>query len=214
MLSTTWRRYFAWGHGRACATSYCRSSRPISLPRPAPACRWFGRSCSLSNCSGGRTVSGSRSGSPFSCSTSPVSWPMLSPSSPSCWQSKRFWCSRLNDMSPAGARGRLDVNIKQKSFRAASGGKLHVLGELVFSLRSGEVAALVGPSGCGKSTLLRIVAGLDRDFDGHVAFPAHGPLAMVFQEPRLLPWRTVEQNVRLAPPRGPGAGLGSPVQSL
>ena len=82
-------------------------------------------------------------------------------------------------MSPAGARGRLDVNIKQKSFRAASGGKLHVLGELVFSLRSGELAALVGPSGCGKTTLLRIVAGLDRDFDGNVAFPARGTLAMV-----------------------------------
>ena len=78
-------------------------------------------------------------------------------------------------------------NIKQKSFRAASGGKIHVLGELVFSLHSGEVAALVGPSGCGKTTLLRIVAGLDRDFDGQVAFPADGRLAMVFQEPRLLP---------------------------
>src|SRR5262249_31304807 len=99
---------------------------------------------------------------------------MLSPSSPSCWQSKRSWCSRLNDMSPAGVRDRLDVNIKQKSFRAASGGKLQVLGELAFSLGSGQVAALVGPSGCGKTTLLRIVAGLDRDFEGSVALPAHG----------------------------------------
>src|SRR6516225_305281 len=103
---------------------------------------------------------------------------MLSPSSRSCWQSKRFWCSRLNDMSPAGVRNRLDVAIKQKSYRAASGGKLHVLGELALSLDSGKVAALVGPSGCGKTTLLGIV----------------------FQEPRLLPWRTVEQNVRLAAP--------------
>ena len=110
-------------------------------------------------------------------------------------------------MSPAGARGRLDVNIKQKSFRAASGRKLHVLGELVFSLRSGEVAALVGPSGCGKTTLLRIVAGLDRDFDGRIVFPADSTLAMVFQEPRLLPWRTVEQNLRLAAPRASDAGL-------
>jgi ABC-type nitrate/sulfonate/bicarbonate transport system ATPase subunit len=117
-------------------------------------------------------------------------------------------------MSPAGARGRLDVNIKQKSFRAASGGELHVLGELVFSLRGGEVAALVGPSGCGKTTLLRIVAGLDRDFDGNVAFPAHGTLAMVFQEPRLLPWRTVEQNVRLAAPRMTDVGLEMLFQTL
>jgi NitT/TauT family transport system ATP-binding protein len=115
----------------------------------------------------------------------------------------------LNDTSPAGARNRLDVSIKQKSFRAASGGTLEVLGELTFSLAGGEVAALVGPSGCGKTTLLRIVAGLDRDFDGSVALPAHGTLGMVFQEPRLLPWRTVEQNVRLAAPRATDAGLAT-----
>jgi NitT/TauT family transport system ATP-binding protein len=103
-------------------------------------------------------------------------------------------------MSPAGVRDRLDVTIKQKCFRAASGGKLEVLGELAFSLGPGEVAALVGPSGCGKTTLLRIVAGLDHDFEGRVTLPAHGTLGMVFQEPRLLPWRSVEQNVRLAAP--------------
>src|SRR5215510_5019807 len=126
---------------------------------------------------------------------------MLSPSSPSCWQSKRSWCSRLNDMSPAGVRDRLDVAIKRKSFRSAAGGQLEVLDGLTFSLGHGEVAALVGPSGCGKTTLLRIIAGLDRDYDGAVALPAHGTLGMVFQEPRLLPWRTVEQNVRLAAPQ-------------
>jgi ABC-type nitrate/sulfonate/bicarbonate transport system ATPase subunit len=68
-------------------------------------------------------------------------------------------------------------------------------------LESGTVAALVGPSGCGKTTLLRIVAGLDHDFEGSVTLPAYGTLGMVFQEPRLLPWRTVEQNVRLAAPQ-------------
>jgi NitT/TauT family transport system ATP-binding protein len=120
----------------------------------------------------------------------------------------------LNDMSPAGARDRLDVNIKQKSFRAASGGKLQVLGELAFSLGNGQVAALVGPSGCGKTTLLRIVAGLDRDFEGGVTLPAHGTLGMVFQEPRLLPWRTVEQNVRLAAPRVTDAGLDALFETL
>jgi NitT/TauT family transport system ATP-binding protein len=108
-------------------------------------------------------------------------------------------------MSPAGAQGtrevsRLDVRIKQKSYRAASGGALHVLGELAIGLRNGEVVALVGPSGCGKTTLLRIIVGLDRDFVGGVELPAHGRLGIVFQEPRLLPWRTVEQNVRLAAP--------------
>jgi len=103
-------------------------------------------------------------------------------------------------MSPAGAQDRLEVRIERKSFRSASGGELHVLGELALVLGLGEVAALVGPSGCGKTTLLRIVAGLERDFDGAVTLPAHGRLGMVFQEPRLLPWRTVEQNVRLAVP--------------
>jgi NitT/TauT family transport system ATP-binding protein len=104
-------------------------------------------------------------------------------------------------MSPAGASGRLELHIRHKSYRTASGGCLQVLGELMFAVAGGEVAALVGPSGCGKTTLLRIIVGLDRDFDGNVKLPAHGRLGMVFQEPRLLPWRTVEQNVRLAAPR-------------
>ena len=89
-----------------------------------------------------------------------------------------------------------------------------MLGELAFSLGHGEVAALVGPSGCGKTTLLRIIAGLDGDFEGNVALPAHGMLGMVFQEPRLLPWRTVEQNVRLAAPRATDAALGTLFQAL
>jgi NitT/TauT family transport system ATP-binding protein len=110
-------------------------------------------------------------------------------------------------MSPAGVQNRLDVRIKQKSYRGASGGELHVLGELALTLEAGEVAALVGPSGCGKTTLLRIVAGLERDYDGTVSLPAQGTLAMVFQEPRLLPWRTVEQNVRLAAPKAADATL-------
>jgi NitT/TauT family transport system ATP-binding protein len=108
-------------------------------------------------------------------------------------------------MSPAGAlkpleARRLEVAIRQKLFRAASGEKLHVLGELAFSLRDGEVAALVGPSGCGKTTLLRIIAGLERDYDGSVRLPEPCRLGVVFQEPRLLPWRSVEENVRLAAP--------------
>ena len=122
-------------------------------------------------------------------------------------------------MSPAGVQNRLDkdrleVGIKHKSYRAASGGSLHVLGELAFSLEAGEVAALVGPSGCGKTTLLRILAGLDRDFEGSVKLPAHGTLGMVFQEPRLLPWRTVEQNVRLAAPRATDSALDALFRTL
>src|SRR4051812_18459684 len=103
-------------------------------------------------------------------------------------------------MSPAGAPGRLDVDIKQKSFRSAAGGKLQVLDALSLQLGSGEVGALVGPSGCGKTTLLRIIAGLDQDYEGSIRLPTPGRLGVVFQEPRLLPWRTLEQNVKLAAP--------------
>ena len=104
-------------------------------------------------------------------------------------------------MSPAGARDRLELAIKQKSYRTASGGRLEVLGQLAFTVAGSEVVALVGPSGCGKTTLLRIIAGLDRDFRGEVSLPVAITLGMVFQEPRLLAWRTVEHNVRLAAPR-------------
>jgi len=120
----------------------------------------------------------------------------------------------LNDTSPAGVHDRLDIVIKQKAYRATSGGSLHVLDELAITLAGGEVAALVGPSGCGKTTLLRIIAGLDRDFDGHITLPAHGTLGMVFQEPRLLPWRTVEQNVRIAAPHAGEGELAALFETL
>jgi NitT/TauT family transport system ATP-binding protein len=84
---------------------------------------------------------------------------------------------------------------------------LQVLGGLALTLANGEVGALVGPSGCGKTTLLRIIAGLDRNYEGTLVLPDHGRLGMVFQEPRLLPWRTVEQNVRLAAPAATDANL-------
>jgi ABC-type nitrate/sulfonate/bicarbonate transport system ATPase subunit len=95
---------------------------------------------------------------------------------------------------------RLDVDIAGKTFRSAAGGTHEVLAPIKFSLGAGEVGVLVGPSGCGKSTMLRIILGLDRDFQGRIARPPNARIGMVFQEPRLLPWRSVEQNVRLAAP--------------
>jgi len=91
----------------------------------------------------------------------------------------------------------LDVSIARKALRTASGQTRSILHDVDFSLRRGEVCALLGPSGCGKTTLLRIVSGLDADFEGRLVLPREHKIGMVFQEPRLLPWRSVAQNLRL-----------------
>jgi len=93
----------------------------------------------------------------------------------------------------------LDVRILHKQFRSADGQNLLAIDDIAFTAAPGSFTALIGPSGCGKTTTLRILLGLDRDFQGHARLPA-GRVAAVFQEPRLLPWRDVETNVRLALP--------------
>ena len=95
----------------------------------------------------------------------------------------------------------LEVQILSKKYTNAAGERHDVLGEFSFSLAAGEVGVFVGPSGCGKSTMLRLVAGLDHDYEGRVARPPGARIGMVFQEPRLLPWRSVEDNIRLVAPQ-------------
>lgn len=93
----------------------------------------------------------------------------------------------------------LDVRVASK--RAA--GRL-VLQNLRFTLAPAEIVALVGPSGCGKTTLLRLIAGLDPAYEGTIDWPAGPPrIGTVFQEPRLLAWRTVRQNLAFAMPPDP-----------
>ncbi|WP_439623642.1 ABC transporter ATP-binding protein [Shinella sp.] len=75
------------------------------------------------------------------------------------------------------------------------GGPGGVLGPMRLSLAPGETVALTGPSGVGKTSLLRVVAGLDRSFRGRREGTAR--LAMVFQEPVLLPWRTAIENLTI-----------------
>jgi len=82
-------------------------------------------------------------------------------------------------------------------------GELDALGGVTFNVARGEFVCLVGPSGCGKSTLLRIVAGLIPPSAGEVRLegrPQRAPasqVGLVFQQPTLLPWRSVRDNVRL-----------------
>jgi NitT/TauT family transport system ATP-binding protein len=104
---------------------------------------------------------------------------------------------------------RLEVDITSKTFTSAAGEQHDVLAGITFALEAGEVGVIVGPSGCGKSTMLRILAGLDPDYLGRVSRPADARIGMVFQEPRLLPWRSVEDNIRLVAPRADEATLSA-----
>lgn len=96
----------------------------------------------------------------------------------------------------------VQLRAVSKSFGRARQ-RVDVLANVSLALAPGEIVALLGPSGCGKSTVLRLVAGLDQPTSGRVCVDDH-PVsgidprcAIVFQEPRLLPWRTVASNVRL-----------------
>ena len=111
----------------------------------------------------------------------------------------------MNDAQTAGDAAPLELRIDAKTFLSADGTPVEVVRNLKLRLEAGSFGALIGPSGCGKTTILRIAAGLDRDFVGELHTPGSGRLGMVFQEPRLLPWRTVEQNIRLALPAGEAA---------
>ena len=104
---------------------------------------------------------------------------------------------------------RLEVDITSKEYKNAAGERHDVLADIRFALGAGEVGVFVGPSGCGKSTMLRIFAGLDHDYQGRVSLPAGARIGMVFQEPRLLPWRSVEDNLRLVAPLADEAKLSA-----
>ena len=79
----------------------------------------------------------------------------------------------------------------------------HALDEVNVGIRHGEFVSLLGPSGCGKSTLLKMFAGLETPSAGKVALveqarePGSSAMAMVFQEATLMPWSSVNENVRL-----------------
>ncbi len=90
------------------------------------------------------------------------------------------------------------VNILRKAYGSGEGPRLAIAG-LAFEVQDGELVCVLGPSGAGKTTALNIIAGLDANFEGKVSFRDAKPqrLSYVFQDPRLLPWRTLIENVAL-----------------
>ena len=94
------------------------------------------------------------------------------------------------------------ISISQLNMRYEN--NVQALKDIDFSVAKGEFVTIVGPSGCGKSTLIRIIAGLIDNYVGDVCVAGmtetcngEQPLALVFQEANLLPWRKVLDNVRL-----------------
>jgi sulfonate transport system ATP-binding protein len=98
------------------------------------------------------------------------------------------------------ANNALQVRSVSKTF-GSNGSSLAVLRDINLSISDGEFVCIVGGSGCGKTTLLRVIAGLESNYSGNVFLggsPIQGPgldRGLVFQEHRLLPWLTVEQNI-------------------
>lgn len=86
----------------------------------------------------------------------------------------------------------IDFRQVSKSF-----GGLTVLRDVTFHVAPGEIMGVVGPSGAGKSTILKLIAGILAPDEGNVVV-GDGPIGYVFQEPRLLPWRSALDNVAAA----------------
>jgi NitT/TauT family transport system ATP-binding protein len=97
----------------------------------------------------------------------------------------------------------LQIESVRKVYLGRSGAAVEALAGISFDVKQREVVAVVGPSGCGKSSLLRILAGLDAEYDGRIAWnferddasPRRLRSATVFQSESVFPWMTVENNV-------------------
>ncbi|MBA1201046.1 ABC transporter ATP-binding protein [Pseudomonas capeferrum] len=106
-------------------------------------------------------------------------------------------------LHPSVDTGALTICGLSKTY-ALKGRPVKVLKDIDLNIRPGEFVSILGASGCGKSTLLRLIVGLDQDYQGQILLdqqPVRGPgleRGIVFQDHRLFPWMTLQQNIALA----------------
>jgi NitT/TauT family transport system ATP-binding protein len=97
----------------------------------------------------------------------------------------------------------LNIEVRRKSFPGRNGHSgTTVLRDIRLSVPQGQLLSILGPSGCGKTTMLNLIAGLDPELDGKITWSvdegATPPrIGYVFQNPTLLPWRTVIENLTI-----------------
>ena len=87
------------------------------------------------------------------------------------------------------------MNIELKDVNFGYSG-LEILNSLNLSIKKGRVTVILGPSGCGKTTLLNLISGTLKPDNGTIDIPENIKLSYLFQEPRLLPWKSVEDNIK------------------
>ncbi|GAA1870068.1 ABC transporter ATP-binding protein [Asanoa iriomotensis] len=111
--------------------------------------------------------------------------------------------SRSDTQERPAPKGLITVEGLSKVYETRSGERVLALRDIDMEVREGEFVSLVGPSGCGKTTLLKIMGGLYpaslgvASIDGKPVTGPHADVAMVFQSPVLLAWRSVLKNVML-----------------
>ncbi|MFT4306200.1 MAG: ABC transporter ATP-binding protein [Microbacterium sp.] len=128
--------------------------------------------------------------------------------------------TNLSAAPPQGPRAGLDISIRgiNKSFALRGGAKLEAISDFSLDLHEGSFVALIGPSGCGKSTILRMLADLEEPTRGSISVGGGTPasarrsnrIGIAFQEPALLPWRSVKTNVRFPSELGGRKRLSTP----